>query len=159
MLIRRIEKKDNMIVSDLIKSVFKEFDIAMPGTVYYDPTTDMLFEHFQNKNAILLVAEERGDILGACGIYPTEGLEKDCAELVKFYLKPEGRKKGIGKKLFESCINWSKLNGYSKIYLECFPELTTAIEIYNKYGFQHLKKPLGNTGHHACSVWMIKELK
>ncbi|MBK9284208.1 MAG: GNAT family N-acetyltransferase [Sphingobacteriaceae bacterium] len=158
MLIRRIEKKDNLILSDLIKSVFREFNIAMPGTVYYDPSTDLLFEHFQNKKAILLIAEEHHEIVGACGIYPTDGLEADCAELVKFYLSPQGRNKGIGKRLLQACLKWSKENGYNKIYLECFPELETAIEIYKKYGWKSLDKPLGNSGHHACSVWMIKEL-
>ena len=26
------------------------------------------------------------------------------------------------------------------------------------YGFVSLEKPLGNTGHYSCNVWMLKDL-
>jgi len=30
--------------------------------------------------------------------------------------------------------------------------------LYEKNGFKHLNKPLGNTGHIICGVYMLKEL-
>jgi putative acetyltransferase len=44
---RNIEKKDNKEIAELIRSVFREFGIARPGTVYFDPTTDDLYSLFQ----------------------------------------------------------------------------------------------------------------
>ena len=29
---------------------------------------------------------------------------------------------------------------------------------YEKFGFEYLTGPMGNTGHHGCSVWMCKSL-
>jgi putative acetyltransferase len=36
--------------------------------------------------------------------------------------------------------------------------MEAASRLYRKNGFVNLEKPLGNTGHYSCNVWMIKEL-
>lgn len=74
MNIRKIEQKDNSILSRLIKTIFEEFDISKAGTVYADPTTDHLFELFQTKKSVYWVVEQNDEILGGCGIFPTIGL-------------------------------------------------------------------------------------
>jgi len=33
-----------------------------------------------------------------------------------------------------------------------------ACKLYKKTGFEELEKPLGNTGHYNCTVWLIKDL-
>ena len=43
-IIRTIEEKDNVPVAQLIRRTLKEFGANHPGTVYYDQTTDHLFE-------------------------------------------------------------------------------------------------------------------
>jgi putative acetyltransferase len=37
-------------------------------------------------------------------------------------------------------------------------ELKQAIGVYEKFGFDYLNKPLGNTGHFGCDVWMLKNI-
>ncbi|MDP4237965.1 MAG: GNAT family N-acetyltransferase [Bacteroidota bacterium] len=157
-IIRNIKKNDNPLLAELIRTVFREFNIDQPGTVYTDPATDNLFELFQNDQSAYFVAEKAEQLMGGCGIYPTDGLTESCAELVKFYLSPESRGKGIGKRLLEASLNKAKELGYRQIYLESFPELDKAIGMYAKAGFKALNKPLGNSGHTACTIWMIKEL-
>ena len=51
-----------------------EFNANKPGTVYFDATTDNLFELFQKEKSVYYVAEINGKVVGGCGIYPTEGL-------------------------------------------------------------------------------------
>ncbi len=46
-ILRTIEKRDNRELADLIRTVFREFKIDRPGTVYFDPTTDDLYTLFQ----------------------------------------------------------------------------------------------------------------
>ncbi len=156
--IRSIVKRDNVLLAELIRKVFREFKIDMPGTVYTDPTTDRLYELFTNPSSHYWIAEENEIILGGCGIYPTHGLPEGCAELVKFYLSAESRSKGIGKALMETSIHWAKEFGYNQLYLESFPELNKAVSLYEKAGFTQLNKPLGNSAHYACTLWMIKDL-
>jgi len=158
-ILRQIEKKDNAPLAKLIRKVFREFNIDKTGTVYDDPTTDKLFELFQTEKSFYWVAEENGKLLGGCGIFPTTGLPDGCAELVKFYLAEDSRGSGIGKLLMQVNINTAKGHGYKQLYLESFPELQRAIGMYSSLGFKLLNEPLGNSGHHACTIWMLKELQ
>lgn len=156
--IRPIEKKDNPGLAELIRGVFREFKIDRPGTVYTDPTTDSLYELFQTPKSAYWVAEENGVLLGGCGVFPTEGLPAGCAELVKFYLSSGVRGRGIGKALMQKSVEAAKALGYKQLYLESFPELGKAVGMYEKAGFSRLPAPMGNSGHYACTLWMIKHL-
>jgi putative acetyltransferase len=158
MLIRNIKQDDNAALAKIIRDALKEFKANKPGTVYYDESTDHLFEVFKEERSIYFVAEHSGKIMGGSGIYPTAGLPEGTCELVKFYLSPAARGKGIGKELLHKCIAAAKEMGYKKMYLETMPELTIAIPMYEKSGFTYLPAAQGSSGHTGCNVWMIKEL-
>ena len=130
-----------------------------PNTVYYDDRTDHLFEEFRVANSIYYVVEENGIIIGGGGIYPTENLPEGTCELVKLYLTPAARGRGIGKLLLEKSLAAARSMGYKKVYLESMPELTIAIPLYEKYGSSFLPSAQGNSGHVGCDVWMIKDLE
>lgn len=154
---RKIQPSDNKSMAQVIRDVLCEYGVDKPGTVYTDPTTDELFETFCFENAEYWVVENDNALVGGVGIYPTKGLEKDCAELVKLYLLNSSRGKGVGKKLIELAFSRAKDIGYKRIYLESLPELNEAIGLYENVGFEKLEKPLGDSGHFACNIWMIKE--
>lgn len=157
--IREVEEKDNEVLAQIIRSAFEEFDAPKTGTVYSDPTTDELYELFSSqKQSILLVAEDENEVIGCCGIYPTEGLPKGYAELLKFYLKKSARNRGIGKQLFEASMAKSFQLGYKHLYIESQPSFAKAVNLYKSYGFNFLNHSLGKSGHDNCDIWMIKEL-
>jgi putative acetyltransferase len=156
--IRPIRQTDNPFLSKIVKGTLAEFGANHPNTVYYDPTTDALYELFQKKGAGYFVAAIDNTIVGGGGIYPTEGLPADTCELVKMYLLPQARGIGLGKTLIEKSIAFAKETGYKNIYLESMPELKQALNVYAKFGFEYLKGPMGNSGHTGCSLWMLKVL-
>ena len=158
MTIRKIEKTDNPLLAKIIRKTFEEYGAPTQGTVYSDPATDDLYQLFGTGKSVLWVALEAGNIAGCCGIYPTKGLPENCAELVKFYLSPKSRKKGIGRALMAKSIEFARLFGYTKLYLESLPHFRDAIHLYEKQGFRRLTEPLGESGHYACNIWMIKDL-
>ena len=158
-VIRPIQKQDNLPLAKMIRNVFEEHDAPKFGTVYSDPTTDDLYSLFQTPKSFLWVAETENEIAGCCGIYPTPGLNENCTELVKFYLSPNARGKGIGKELMEKCIISAKESGYTQMYLESLPHFAKAVSMYEKQGFKQIDQPLGNSGHRTCNIWMVKELK
>jgi putative acetyltransferase len=157
-LIRRIQPADNPYLSKIVKDTLAEFGANHPGTVYYDATTDALYELFQLEKAVYFVAERNGEIVGGGGIYPTDGLPADTCELVKMYLLPHGRGIGLGRTLIEQSLAFAKEAGYKQVYLETMPELKQALDVYAKFGFEYLKGPMGNSGHTGCSLWMLKKL-
>lgn len=156
--IRPILQTDNPQIARIIKQILAEFGANKPGTVYFDPTTDALFELFTVKNSAYFIAEADGKIVGGAGIYPTPGLASGYCELVKLYLLPEMRGQGLGLQLMEICFDKARELGYGKMYLETMPELRNAIGLYEKAGFTYLTGPLGNSGHFGCDLWMVKEL-
>ena len=156
--IRDLRKEDNPALAKVVKDTLAEFGANHPNTVYYDPTTDALFEVFQTPRSKYFLAELNNKIVGGGGIYPTDGLPADTCELVKMYLLPEARGHGLGRTLIEKCIEAATENGFKKIYLETMPELKQALSVYEKFGFEFLKGPMGNSGHTGCSLWMLKQL-
>lgn len=156
--VRPITATDNPAIAKIIRDTLAEFGANHPGTVYYDASTDHLFELFQQPGAAYWVAEKDEALLGGAGIYPTEGLPADTAELVKMYLVPAARGMGLGRYMIQQCLEWAKAQGYQKIYLETMPELRQALKVYEKFGFEYLKAPMGNSGHTGCSLWMLKKL-
>lgn len=157
-LIRRIEPADNPSIAAIIRQTLKEFGANHPGTVYYDETTDHLYELFQQERSAYNIALINGQIVGGGGIYPTEGLPEDTCELVKMYLVPEARGTGLGSKMISLCLEQAQENGFSKVYLETMTELKAALKVYERMGFAYLDGPMGNSGHFGCPLWMLRSL-
>ena len=158
-LIRPIHQNDNAAIANIIRRSLEEFGANHPGTVYYDDSTDHLFELFQSTpGSAYFIAEKEGQIMGGAGIFPTEGLPEATCELVKMYLQPNARGLGLGRKIIDEILLAAKNAGYKKIYLETMPELRPALKTYERFGFAYLTAPLGNSGHNGCSLWMLRDL-
>jgi len=156
--IRIIEAKDNASLAQLIRKTLKEFGANHPGTVYFDDSTDHLFEVFEIPRSVYYVAELNNEIVGGGGIFPTDGLPGDTCELVKMYLYPQVRGIGLGSMLIQKCMDYAKEAGYKNIYLETMPELKQALKTYEKFGFEFIHHPMGNSGHFGCELWMLKHV-
>ena len=156
--IRLIEPHDNIDIAKVIRAALTEFGANKPGTVYYDPTTDALFELFKTPGSVYYIATINDKVVGGCGIYPTKNLPAGTCELVKLYLDTSARGTGLGKKLMLQSMTWAKENGYTQVYLESMPELSKAVSIYENVGFTRLLHALGNSGHSGCDIWMLKTL-
>ena len=156
--IRNILPSDNEALARVVRDTMAEFGVNRPGTVYFDPTTDHLYELFQTPRSTYFVAELNGVIVGGGGIYPSDGLPPNVCELVKMWLRPEARGIGLGRELITRCIEAAKATGYRQIYLETMPELKQALKVYEKFGFHYLDGPMGNTGHFGCDKWMLLDI-
>lgn len=156
--VQPINIEDNSEIKKVIQTVFIEHGINRPGTAFFDPCLEDMYSHHTGERKKYFVAKEGGVVIGGAGIFPTEGLEKDTCELVKMYLLQECRGKGVGRMLIEKCIKEAKKMGYTKMYLETTPELASAISMYEKFDFKYLQERMGNTGHHSCGTFMLKEL-
>jgi putative acetyltransferase len=156
--IRTIEKTDNADLAIIVRNTLAEFGANHPGTVYYDSSTDALYELFQTPGSTYYVALLNDRLLGGAGIFPSDGLPAGTCELVKMYLLPEARGLGLGKLLIEKALAFAREAGYQQVYLETMPELKKAVSVYEKFGFRYLDGPMGNTGHFGCDIWMLREL-
>lgn len=158
-LIRKIKPEDNKALAKVIRTVLTEFGGNRPGTAYYDYDTDHMFEAYQAKGEIYYIVEIDGVVAGGSGIKQLAGEDKSICELQKLYILSETRGLGIGKALVDQCLQFAKNAGYKKCYLETFPNMRAAINLYKKFNFKNLDAPMGNTGHNGCDVWLMKNLE
>lgn len=156
--IRRITKEDNPFVLNIIQKVMAEFNADPETTVLADPSIHDMYSNYQEPGAAYFVATDQGTILGGAGIRQLSGSNDPVCELQRMFLLPESRGKGIGKDLMDHCIKEARSSGYKQIYLESLSQMSDAIDLYKRSGFQLIDHPLGATGHGGCNVWMVKDL-
>ncbi|MGS0676407.1 bifunctional helix-turn-helix transcriptional regulator/GNAT family N-acetyltransferase [Shewanella sp. 30m-9] len=156
--IRSITAQDNEQIAQVIRQVSAEYGLtADKGYGVADKTLDSLSEVYQAQNAHYWVIELEGKILGGAGIAPLAG-HADTCELQKMYFSTELRGKGFAKRLALQAIRFASEQGYTSCYLETTANLIEAIKLYESLGFKHLDRPMGNTGHDACEIAMLRSL-
>ncbi|MBZ9730517.1 GNAT family N-acetyltransferase [Salegentibacter sp. JZCK2] len=156
--IREIQPEDNQQVAEVIRKVLVEMGVPKVGTAYEDKALDDMFATYQHPRMNYFVVEEDGKIIGGAGIAPLIGLEEKICELQKMYFLPEARGKGLGAQMMDTCLKFAKSQGFEKCYIETLPYMESARKLYGRSGFKSLEKPLGNTGHYNCTMWMIRDV-
>ena len=156
--IRPIQHKDNAAVASIVREVLMEMGAPKVGTAYEDVTLDTRYEVYQDQDSGYFVLEENDKIIGGGGIAKLQGGDTGVCELKKMYFLPEARGRGLGLEMISKCLEFAKQIGYTSCYLETMPYMEAARGLYAKVGFKPLEGPMGDTGHHSCQTWMIKEL-
>ncbi len=103
-------------------------------------TAEILVGFIQNhdsKRERIWIAEQNGEKVGSIMIVDDSN---QVARLRLFLVEPKARGKGIGRKLIEECIDFSKRNGYRKIKLWTQSNLLAARHLYSKYGFKLIEE-------------------
>lgn len=154
--IRQLNPLDNAAVAAVIRRVSAEYGLtADKGYGVADPTLDTMSEVYQHDGSRYWVIEHNNRILGGGGVAPLAGEDKIC-ELQKMYFLPELRGRGLARKLAVTALRFAREQGYQGCYLETTANLTEAIALYLSLGFVKIPHPMGNTGHDACEVRMLK---
>ena len=159
MLIRCINDTDNKSISKILREVLVEMEIPKKGSAFQDPELDKMFETYQHPRSVYYVIEYNKQILGGAGISELRDGSSEICELQKMYFHKSIRGKGLGDKMIDKCLTFAIKSNFSKCYIETMPNMISAQKLYLKKGFEYIDKPMGNTGHTACPVWMLKDLK
>ena len=157
-VIRKIERKDDVKIAAAIRAVLIEMGVPKVGTAYEDTALDCMTDTYNEDKKQYFVVERGDEILGGAGISPLDNYNGNICELQKMYFMPEARGKGIGSQIMQKCLGFAKQSGFGKCYLETMPYMNDARKLYRKVGFKSIPEPLGNTGHYSCTVWMLKDL-
>ncbi|EMR36585.1 bifunctional helix-turn-helix transcriptional regulator/GNAT family N-acetyltransferase [Vibrio harveyi] len=157
-VLRPLTKADNSQVANVIRKVSAEYGLtADKGYGVADPTLDDMYSVYDQQGAAYWVVEYQGEIVGGGGFAPLAG-ELNVCELQKMYFLPQTRGHGLAKRIVALSLQLAKQFGYQQCYLETTECLREAVGLYEKLGFEHLDAPLGQTGHDACEVVMLKTL-
>lgn len=114
-------------VIDLILGIWeKEFGF----TGLERPDIHDISNYYQsNKKSNFWVAVEDSEVVGTIAL---KAMNDDKAELKRLAIKKGHRRKGIGKKLLATLLEFAKENNYKKIYAGMVKENIVAINFYKK---------------------------
>ena len=157
-IIREIEPEDNLEVATVIRKVLIDLGVPKVGTAYADEALDHMYQNYDVPKATYFVIEDKARIIGCAGVAQLEHYIGNVCELQKMYFLEEARGRGLGTKMMQICLDRAKQYGYEKCYLETMPYMEAAQKLYLKSGFEYIDKPMGDTGHFSCPVWMLKFL-
>lgn len=108
--------------------------ISIEKISFNSPYADDLMKYIvQNKNAINLVAEKDGEIIGY--IFAVLRSKRE-GHVISIAIKPNFRKKGVGLNLIKEIVRILKLNKANKLILEVNVANKNAINFYKKIGFK-----------------------
>lgn len=83
----------------------------------------------------LWIAEQSGEVAGSLFILPAPGEAAGTAQLRMLYTEPAFRGRGIGRRLVEEAVRFSRAAGYRRIILWTQDSLGSARRIYQSAGF------------------------
>jgi RimJ/RimL family protein N-acetyltransferase len=132
-LVRRAREQDLDAIVELLVEVAAEGRwIAAEAPVDRDRRRRRLAEALEEEQAVVLVAEAGGRIVGQLGMHLAPYGVADLGMLVS----GGWRGRGVGSALLQAGIEWARGAGAHKVYLEVWPHNAAAIALYEKFGFQ-----------------------
>lgn len=140
---RTITAADDAALAKIIRTNLEQLQLDIPGTAYFDPELDHMSQYYAKapeKRVYFIALDETEKVVGGVGVAefaPIPG----CAEVQKLYLADSAKGKGHGKALMRLAEDWAREAGYAQLYLETHSNLTTAMKLYEKLGFQEIEKP------------------
>jgi GNAT superfamily N-acetyltransferase len=113
-------------------------------------------DNFDPKRERCWIAERNGERVG-CAFVVKETLSVSRLRLL--LVEPSARGTGLGRRLVEECIAFSREKGYRKLVLWTHSHLTAARAIYAATGFKKLKKTETHDSFGPKAVSEFWELK
>ncbi|WP_261821629.1 bifunctional helix-turn-helix transcriptional regulator/GNAT family N-acetyltransferase [Pragia fontium] len=154
--IRPIEARDNAAMAEIILSVFGEYGLlGREGFSFSDPALHQLSEVYQQQGCRYWIVELDGVVSGGVGIAP---IQQGYCELQKLFFLPSVRGMGIARRMVLAALAFAAEAGYDYCYLESTEVLKESLKLYESLGFKYVTERIGDSGHHACEILMLKEL-
>ena len=156
--IRPIAPADDAAVAGIIRTVMPEFGAGGAGFAVHDPEVGFMSRAYATSRNAYFVVERDGRVHGGGGVAPLAGGAADICELRKMYFLPTLRGLGAGRALMARCLDAARDFGFHRCYIETLTGMDAAQALYLKSGFARIDAPLGDTGHHGCNRFYLRDL-
>jgi GNAT superfamily N-acetyltransferase len=122
-------------VVELVRTVLAEFGLVFGiGAATDDHLLHLPGSYTAGGGAFWVARRggKTGELIGTCGVYP---VEPATYELRKMYLRPTARGLGLGKRLLDAAVQWTRGVGGERMVLDTAEQMTRAIAFYESQGF------------------------
>lgn len=129
--LRPARDTDSPALVALVEEVLAAYDMP-PDPGHADKAIRDIEVSFRDGFLDVLVSQTSA-IVGSVGVLP---LGDHRCELVKMFLAPAHRGRGLGKALLAHGTGWARARGFSEMTLETSTRLIEAKRLYEKAGFE-----------------------
>lgn len=141
------------VFADLCQELNDELNAAVPERKgVRDSTVDL------DKIGDVFLACDSNNVIGSMGL---KHINQNMCELVRVYIKPEYRGKGVARKLVKCIDSLAQKKGYKLMTLITVENGSNPEKVYEKFGFEVINDD-GFTGESVLdshTIYMIKEVK
>jgi GNAT superfamily N-acetyltransferase len=130
--VRPVEARDVGAVTALVAEVLAEFGLEFGQGSPTDAELHDLPDSYIGSGGAFWVALRDGELLGTCGVFP---VAPGSFELRKMYLRGAARGLGLGKRLLDVAIEWTRAQGGKQMVLDTTEKMQRAIAFYEANGF------------------------
>jgi DNA-binding MarR family transcriptional regulator/N-acetylglutamate synthase-like GNAT family acetyltransferase len=108
--------------------------------------------NFDPKHERAWIAERDGEVVGSVFI---SRASPEVAQLRLLYVDPSARGLGLGRRLVDECIRFSRAKGYKTLMLWTHDNLVPAVRIYQAAGFELIREERHNEFGHDVNgqIW------
>jgi ribosomal protein S18 acetylase RimI-like enzyme len=113
---------------------------------------------------IHIVASEGGRLIGHVNVQRERHPVTHHVASLSIAVAADARGRGIGRRLMEEAVAWSKRVGIEKLVLSVYPHNEAAISLYRSFGFvdegrlaRHSRKSYGYEDEILMAVWIGSE--
>jgi len=137
MVVREATSKDRKAVLGLIRELQTFLDLR-PAEV--KASERLYVSLLKEKNHLLLVAEEKGDILGLASLWFRKSLfhSGTCCLLDELIVRKDARGKDVGLALVAEALLAAKRRKAREVEVTTFEKKTKASAFYKKLGFEEM---------------------
>jgi ribosomal protein S18 acetylase RimI-like enzyme len=135
--------------------IIRDFGIDLNVSTVLEQEMAQL-QQFAPPEGRLLLSDYDGQIAGCAGL---RKIGKDVGEIKRMYVRPDYRRRGIGRSLVKAILNESYPIGYSTLRLDSAPFAQEAHALYQSLGFQ-LREPYAESEipQQYHSQWVFMEM-
>jgi DNA-binding MarR family transcriptional regulator/GNAT superfamily N-acetyltransferase len=131
--IRTFTPKDIDYIIDRHRALYEaEFGFTSEFGDYVEEYVKKFMENFDASRETIWIAEENGVSVGVIAIVKADDIT---AQLRWFLIEPELRGRGLGHKLMNAAVDFSRDEGYKHIFLWTVNILAPARHLYKEHGF------------------------
>jgi putative acetyltransferase len=151
-VIRQVTSEDVPDVIRIVADTLAEFGLEFGQGSSTDDELRDLPSSYALCGGAFWVAHHDGALVGTCGMYP---VKPKLYELRKMYLRPASRGLGLGKRLLDHALDWTRARGGTHVVLDTMEKMTRAIAFYEQHGFVRDDAQIRGT---RCSRGYIRAL-
>jgi putative acetyltransferase len=130
--LRFARSEDVPAIVAVVREVLAEFGLTFGEGAATDEELLRLPASYEDAGGAFWVACDGDLVVGTCGVFP---VAPKTVELRKMYLERAARRTGLGQRLLDTSIAWSRERGHTAMVLDTTDKMERAIAFYEANGF------------------------